>query len=208
MNAIKVQFDEMREQFKTIDKRFDTVDTRFDAVDRRFDAIDTRLDAVDTRFDAVDRRFDAVDTRFDAVDTRFDTVDTRFDAVDRRFDAVDTRLTRVDTRLVRVDRCLTNVEGEVTGHGRILDRLDTRVHQLGLLQEERHAELKLATEQFLMMQRATNAKLDLQRESFERRVDPLELASRHHASELERHDRRLTTLENTPSDDASENAAT
>ena len=92
---------------------------------------------------------------------------------------------------------MANVEGEISAHGRLIEQLDTRVHQIGLLQEERHGELKLAIEQFGMLQQVTNAKLDLHRDSVERRLDPLELSSRHHTVELERHDRRITAIETT-----------
>ena len=162
--------------------------------DEQMDTIKAQFDEMRGQFAEVLGQSDAMRGRFDAMRGQFDEMRGRFKAIDKRFDGVDSRLTNVERRL-------TNVEGELTSNGRTLEGLDTRVHQLGLLQEEQRRDLKLFAEQFVMLQRIGNAKIELQGDTFERRVDPLEYASRHHAAELERHDRRLTTLEAPPATD-------
>jgi predicted nucleic acid-binding Zn-ribbon protein len=116
----------------------------------------------DTIDDRLNRLAQKVDAGFAAASERFDANDREFEAIDRRFEAIDLRFDAVERRLDRLEVTVDDIRDQV-GH---------------------IAEGHAATQALI------HRKFDELVARFDRRVEPLELAVRHHSRVVENH--RLT----------------
>lgn len=109
--------------------------------------------------DRLNRLEQKVDAGFARVDQRFEAVDQRFEAIDRRFEAIDRRFEGVERRLDRIEVAVEDIRDQV-----------------------RHTAEGHAATQALI-----HRKFDEVVARIDRRVDPIELAVRHHSRVLEHH---------------------
>jgi chromosome segregation ATPase len=149
------------------------------------------LERIERKIDAQGRQLEAQSDRLDVMDTRFDGIGTRFDGIDRRLDGIDTRLDGIDGRLDGIDRQLEAHGARLDRHEQLLETNGKELFRVGVLVEKLQDDIRGVAEGVMgvseRMDRAFNevlARLD-------ERAAPIEAASRHFASKLADHERRL-----------------
>ena len=123
---------------ETMDSRMERIESKIDRLteiveghDKRFDAIDRRLEAGDKKFKSIDQRFKEIDQKFDAIDQKFDAIDQKFDRIDQRFDDLENKM-ELEFKAVRIEmQCESN---RICNR---IDGLDSRVHNLEIMAEEK-----------------------------------------------------------------------
>lgn len=102
---------------------------------------------------------------------------------------------QLSERVRQLERSIDALRAQLADTERTLDRVDVTTYQNGLKIEQGGTDLKFAIEEAANVQRITSARLDLLKESLNRRIMPLELADGDHRSMLAAHVRRLDELE-------------
>jgi archaellum component FlaC len=135
--------------------------------------------------------FQEISTQFVAMNRRFDTMDQQFGAMNHEFRAMGRQLGETNARLDGLDKQVGETNARLERVEVTVRRLDVEVHRQGILADERHRELGLATESFQTLQRVTTAKIDGLREAIDLRLVPLEVTVRTHSDDIARHTRQI-----------------
>lgn len=104
------------------------------------------------------------------MDAGFEQVDKRFEQVDKRFEQVDMRFERIEQRLGGVDQRLNSV--------------DAQLQKQGVLLEAVSGDVKMALEGISGNREVMDARFAEVMKKLDERVQPIELATRHHSRTL------------------------
>ena len=116
---------------ETMDSRMERIESKIDRLTEIVEGHDKRFDAIDRRLEAGDKKFKSIDQRFKEIDQKFDAIDQKFDRIDQRFDDLENKM-ELEFKAVRIEmQCESN---RICNR---IDGLDSRVHNLEIMAEEK-----------------------------------------------------------------------